>query len=382
MLLIRKSNARENYYKYLGRFLDWKRWSNQYFMIMKLCLAPMDWITNCATRQITLEVFEKYKKETDSLQVWTEFMNVDGFLRNPDAVIQHLQVTDFQKPIAQIYGGNENTLLEASLKIEKEYWHLFAGIELNTGCPSNTVMKCGWWSDMMKNRQKTLEIIKKISKSLKNLPFSIKTRTGLNDKDKAQQMDFLVEASKYCSMISVHWRTLKQLYTGNADWEWIAGFQKIMTDDFKKLDGKWCEVIWNGGILAYDQAQKYQELYKLDWIMIWQWAIWNPRIFTPHCPTQEEKMNILLRHLEMSIACDQIFLSNPKNILIKMDDLEQKIAENETWPDFSSHSLVEFRKFLFAYVKGVSDSREWKTQMLNVKTYKEMKEKIITFFWA
>ena len=92
---------------------------------MKLCFAPMDGITTCATRKITQEIFEKYGNKTDSFSLWTEFMNVDGFLINPRKVIKHLLTTQQQKPIAQIYGGKKETLLEATKNIQKHYHQIF-----------------------------------------------------------------------------------------------------------------------------------------------------------------------------------------------------------------------------------------------------------------
>jgi len=44
---------------------------------MKLCFAPMDWITNWATRYITEKIFDNHKEKEDTLQTWTEFMNAD-----------------------------------------------------------------------------------------------------------------------------------------------------------------------------------------------------------------------------------------------------------------------------------------------------------------
>ncbi|MDR0369269.1 MAG: tRNA-dihydrouridine synthase [Candidatus Peribacteria bacterium] len=93
---------------------------------MQLCFAPMDGITTCATRLLTKEIFEQYGKKSDSLQLWTEFMNVDGFLINPRKVIKHLLTTSNQKPIAQIYGGKEETLLQAVQHIDKAYHQLFS----------------------------------------------------------------------------------------------------------------------------------------------------------------------------------------------------------------------------------------------------------------
>ena len=188
---------------------------------MYLCFAPMDWITNCATRLITKNIFEKYWKKEDSLNLWTEFMNVDWFLINPHQVIKHALTTEWQKPILQIYWWKEETLIKATERIQNEYSDLCSWIELNTWCPSNTVMKVWWWSDMLKDKDNTLKIIQKLSKISGYIPFSLKTRAWLNENDKVQQMEFLIKASEYCTKISIHGRTLKQLYAWDSDWNFI-----------------------------------------------------------------------------------------------------------------------------------------------------------------
>jgi tRNA-dihydrouridine synthase len=43
----------------------------------------------------------------------------------------------------------------------------------------------------------------------------------LNENDKGEQIEFITKASKFCTKISIHGRTLKQLYTGNSDWSFI-----------------------------------------------------------------------------------------------------------------------------------------------------------------
>jgi tRNA-dihydrouridine synthase len=113
--------------------------------------------------------------------------------------------------------------------------------------------------------------------------------------------------------------------------------------------------------------------------MIGQAAIGNPRIFTPHLPTLDEKLETILRHLDVSVACDQLFETYGV-ILITLDLLEQQIKTNLKNPDFEAHSIVEFRKFLFQYLKGIPDSREWKNQILTIKRYGELRKKITTFF--
>ena len=352
---------------------------------MQLCFAPMDWITNCATRLITSQIFEKYWKRENSLDLRTEFMNVDGFLINPHQVIKHALTTEWQKPILQIYGGKEETLIKAVEKIQNEYAELFNGIELNTGCPSNTVMKVWWWSDMLKDKEKTLKIIKKLSEIQGPLPFSLKTRAWLNDSDKESQKIFITKASKYCSKISIHGRTLRQLYAGESDRNFISEIKKNIETNWNSE----CKIIWNWWITSYDDANNKLSEFNLDWIMIGQAAIWNPRIFTPYEPTLEKKCDTVLKHLDYSIACDQWFDEKiaSKSWEITMEDLniplewiENKVKENQNKSDLQPHTIVEFRKFLFQYVKWIPWSKEWKQQVLSCKNYQELKNQIIILF--
>ena len=349
---------------------------------MYLCFAPMDWITNCATRLITKNIFEKYWSKEDSLNLRTEFMNVDGFLINPHQVIKHALTTDWQKPILQIYWWKEETLIKATEKIQNEYAELFSWIELNTGCPSNTVMKVGWWSDMLKDKEKTLKIIKELAWIQGSLPFSLKTRAWLNESDKTEQMEFLIKASEFCTKISIHGRTLKQLYTWDSDWNFIMQVkEKIWNSD--------CKIIGNWWINSYDDAENKLSEFALDWIMIGQAAIWNPRIFTPHEPNLEEKCETVLKHLDYSIACDQRFDEKVasksweitvQDLNISPDWIEDRVKENQNKSDLNPHTIVEFRKFLFQYVKWIPGSKEWKQQVLSCKDYQELKNQIIDLF--
>ena len=349
---------------------------------MYLCFAPMDWITNCATRLITKNIFEKYWNKEDSLNLRTEFMNVDGFLINPHQVIKHALTTEWQKPILQIYWWKEETLIKATEKIQNEYSDLFSGIELNTGCPSNTVMKVWWWSDMLKDKSKTLKIIQELAWIQGPLPFSLKTRAWLNENDKAEQMEFLIKTSEFCTKISIHWRTLKQLYAWDSDWDFIREVkEKIWNPD--------CKIIGNWWINSYIDAENKLSEFNLDWIMVGQAAIWNPRIFTPYEPNLEEKCETVLKHLDYSIACDQRFdekIANKsweisiQDLNIPLDWIEDRTKENQNKSDLNPHTLVEFRKFLFQYVKWIPWSKEWKQQILNCKDYQELKNQIIDLF--
>jgi hypothetical protein len=118
-------------------------------------------------------------------------------------------------------------------------------------------------------------------------------------------------------------------------------------------------------------------------------VIWNPLIFTSYEPNLEEKCETVLRHLDYSIACDQRFDEkvacksweiNIQDLEIPLNWIENRVKENQNKSDLQPHTIVEFRKFLFQYVKWIPWSKEWKQQVLTCKDYLELKEQIINLF--
>ena len=226
---------------------------------------------------------------------------------------------------------------------------------------------------MLKHRPETLAIIKSLSeivKSSKKLTFSVKSRAGLNEEDKPEQLQFLTQISPFCDLITIHGRTLKQLYSWEADFSFI---QQIKS----QVD---CFIIANGGITSYQQAEKISQERDFDALMIGQGAIGNPWVFTPHEPTLEEKIEVIKEHLEAMIACELWFENWGEKVedyrfnQPKKSDLE--FLKKEINPEAEYRSVVEFRKYLFQYIKGIPNSREWKQEVIPVKNYAELMEKL------
>ena len=326
----------------------------------------MDWITDLPCRVITKKIFEKYNSNLNNeLRLWSEFMTSDWFLACPENVIKSIINTKYEFPIIlQIFGWNEEKLLNTALKIQDLYWNKIAWVELNTWCPANNIMKSGGGSTLMKDKKRTLNIIKNISKKLK-IPFSIKSRTWLDDIDKNRQLDFLAEASNYCDKISVHSRTLKELY----HWEWDRNFiYKLKSKSNKK-----CKIIWNWAVKSFAdiQSKSKKDGITLDWIMIWQAAIWNPRIFTEHEPTVQEKIDTAINHLVLS-AKFEIFLQKLKenwkeNIYPSLNEIESVNLEKNIEKIY--FTPLTFRKYFHQYLKWIQGGKEAKEQCNNTNNF-------------
>jgi hypothetical protein len=129
--------------------------------------------------------------------------------------------------------------------------------------------------------------------------------------------------------------------------------------------------------------------------MIAQAAIANPRIFTPHTPSVQERYQVIMRHLYLTVAYElrrekerpdmledttinKTYLHalkhydpnsddsfelpelQPHNYTVTMPTLSElnKIAQsletvkdNAELPLERTHSVIEFRKYLFNYIK-------------------------------
>ena len=114
--------------------------------------------------------------------------------------------------------------------------------------------------------------------------------------------------------------------------------------------------------------------------MIGQGAIGNPWVFTLYEPTLEEKIEVMKVHLEVMIACELWFenwgekIEDYKFNQPKKSDLD--FLKKEINPEAEYRSVIEFRKYLFQYIKGIPNSREWKQEIITVKTYGDLMEKL------
>lgn len=340
-------------------------------------LAPMDWVTDLPCRVITKKIFEKYNDNSDNeLRLWSEFMTSDWFLACPENVIKNVVNTSYEFPIIlQIFWWNEQKLIDTAVKIQDLYWDKIAWIELNTWCPANNIMKSWGWSTLMKDKKRTLDIIKNISRELK-IPFSIKSRTWLDNIDKSGQLSFLVDSSEYCSKISVHSRTLKELYHWEWDWDFIY--------ELRSKANKKCKIIWNWAIKSYEEIceKTSKDWIQLDWVMVWQAAIWNPRIFTDHEPNIQEKIEIAIDHLKLS-AKFEIYLQNLKDkrqekIYPSLNEIECINLENNL--DKIYFTPLIFRKYFHQYLKWIQGGKEAKEQCNKTKNLLDMIE-ILKNFW-
>jgi len=336
-------------------------------------LSPMDGITDGAFRYIV-------STTSNPSVIFSEFVNADGLIKGTEKVFDSLLYHESERPIvAQLFGSKPEFFYQAA-QVVCELG--FDGIDINMGCPSKTVSRHGSGAGLIKTPLLAKEIIdatkkgintwlekgltelpyeviqktKKFEKRLgdlgvklsrgKNLeiPLSVKTRIGYDSDITEEWISFL--AVQKLSCITVHGRTLKQMYSGNANWESIRLAGQIIHANSNKNNPTF--VLGNGDISSYEMGIKYIKQYSIDGVLVGRAALGNPWFFT----------------------------SSNKKSSKNQDEVINKMLEQLTMYDklFDGKYFVSQRKHIAWYIKGFPGCKDIKILLMQAKNLNDVKE--------
>ena len=258
-----------------------------------LLLAPMEDVSDPPFRTLC-------KKHGADL-MYTEFISSEGLIRDALKSKQKLDIYEKERPIGiQIFGSDIESMRLATEITAQSNPDI---IDINYGCPVKKVACKGAGAGILQDIPKMVKMTAEIVKST-SLPVTVKTRLGWDESTKyivdvAERLqDVGIEA------ISIHGRTRRQMYKGEADWSLIA--------EVKNNPRMHIPVFGNGDINSPEKAVEYKSKYGVDGVMIGRASIGNPWIFreikhfikygTHHAPPQFiEKVEAVIEHLNTSI---------------------------------------------------------------------------------
>ena len=165
---------------------------------------------------------------------------------------------------AQIMGSEPSTMGEMAYALEQRG---APRIDLNCGCPSNTVTGRGAGSSLLKDPDLLYKIASEMVKAVE-IPVTAKLRSGFTDTSLFQE-NILAAQESGIAFLTLHPRTKEDGYGPPAKWEFIAKAKQILN----------IPVIGNGDILTVADAVRMKEQTRCDGIMIGRGAIANPWIF-------------------------------------------------------------------------------------------------------
>jgi tRNA-dihydrouridine synthase B len=258
-----------------------------------LLLAPMEDVSDPPFRAVC--------KEQGADMMYTEFISSDGLVHDAVKSLRKLEIFDYERPIGiQYFGGQLDTMIKAAHMVEAANPDV---IDINYGCPVAKVACRMAGAGLLQDIPKMIELTAAVVNST-NKPVTVKTRLGWDDNtinivDVAERLqDIGIQA------LTIHGRTRKQMYKGEANWDWIA---KVKANPRMKIP-----IFGNGDIDSPQKALEYRNRYGIDGIMIGRAAIGYPWIFREikhyfktgeilPVPTAAERVDAVRKHLTRSI---------------------------------------------------------------------------------
>lgn len=327
-----------------------------------LGLSPMDGVTDHPYRFIQ----KKYGKPTI---IYTEFTNVEGVCHGATTLLRDFIYDESQRPIvAQIYGKTPEYFRQTAVVLCELG---FDGIDINMGCPAKSVEHSGSGAALIKTPELAQQIIEAtklgiqdyvggkrskdcddisnaISKEVEQLhralpteyqkvrsiPVSVKTRIGYSDVVIEDWISTLLEMEP--AAIAVHGRTLKQQYSGNANWNEIKKAAKLCHQT-KTL------ILGNGDVQSLEDAQRKIKDYDVDGVLIGRATFGNPFIFNNK--PEKSVFEIALEH-------SQIFES--------------------TYSSKPRYNFLPMRKHLGWYVRSISNAKIVRADLFKTNNAKEV----------
>ncbi len=258
-----------------------------------LLLAPMEDVSDPPFRALC--------KQHGADLMYTEFISSEGLIRDAAKSVAKLDIFEYERPIGiQIFGAEIDSMREAAAICEEANPDI---IDINYGCPVKKVACKGAGAGILQDIPKMVSMTAEIVKAV-NKPVTVKTRLGWDEDSK-----YIVEVAERLQdvgiqAISIHGRTRKQMYKGDADWTLIG--------EVKNNSRMTIPVFGNGDIDSPEKAIEMRDKYGVDGVMIGRASIGYPWIFNEikhfmatgqhlAAPSLEDRVQAARRHLELAI---------------------------------------------------------------------------------
>ena len=246
------------------------------------------------------QIFRKFvRRWAPKALLFTEMVNAKS-LELGHGEEKVIELSEESGPIGvQLFDHQPESMIDAAIKSESLGAFL---IDINMGCPVRKIARKGGGSALLKDPKLAQEIVKKVSRAI-TIPLTVKIRLGWceNTTDPISFALGLQDAG--AQLITVHGRTRKQGFSGNANWEAIAKIKK-------SLD---IPVIANGDIKNSKDAITCLEITNADGVMIGRasmgapWLVGqideelkNNQTFKP--PDAKMKVSLSLEHLKLLVS--------------------------------------------------------------------------------
>ena len=356
-----------------------------------LGLAPMDGVTDAAFRRV---VASQGRPDI----TFTEFTNVNEICRGPDHLLSSLIYSEAERPIvAQLYGKDPEQFYRAA-QVVCELG--FDGLDINMGCPSKSVAASGSGAALIKTPDLAHAILRAARQGLEDwaggqsihsqgfkpsriefihtlnynrcgvpvvprrlLPLSIKTRVGFDCVVVERWVEHLLEVRP--AAITVHGRTLQQMYRGAADWAAIAEAAKLAR-------GTETLMLGNGDVGTLVDAVRRAAESRVQGVLVGRGTLGSPWFFR-----EKERARQAFTEQQDLTTTPVTAWEPPVSLSHRMQVMLDHARQYEAIAGLDCFRSI--RKHLGWYCKGFPHAAAMRSKMFGVSTVQDV-ERIVAEF--
>jgi tRNA-dihydrouridine synthase B len=277
--------------------------------------------------------------------VVSEFVSAAGIVLGTPRSRDYLRFDEVERPIGiQIFGADPVMMADAAAMVADVYAPDF--VDINFGCPVKKVVRRNGGSGCLRDLDLVERIIRAVDAATP-LPTTVKIRSGFDETTRDPVAIGLRCQDAGAAALCLHPRTRADMYGGRARWSEIAAV----------VDALEIPVIGNGDIACGEDARRMRDETGCAAVMIARGSHGNPWIFAearaaldgmppPVSPTVDERFGVCLEHARNAIA----FERSPER------------------------AIIDFRKHLGWYTKGIPDGRRLRTELFQATTLRGVED--------
>jgi tRNA-dihydrouridine synthase B len=306
-------------------------------------LAPMAGVTDAPYRQFIKHI-------APEVIVFTEFLSTDAIHFGAEKTMKMLEFDPLiERPfIVQIFGNDRDHFISSCKVIEQMGAD---GIDINMGCPAARVVSSCHGSALIRRPELAADLVHAAVSAVK-IPVSVKTRLGWENADSLIPFCRALQEAG-ASALSIHGRTYKGKFKGNAHWEPIYELKRNVT----------IPVIGNGDILsAHDAVGK---LGNLDGVMVGRGTMGNPWLMKEIC-------DALRRHPSSTLRMTHQTLNEKIPFILMHCELSVRYKGEE-------RGIREMRKHFAGYVKGFDGAKEARMRLMGAGSMKDVQNVLTAY---
>ncbi len=367
-------------------------------------LAPIDGISDRAFREIT-------KKYSNPDIMFTEFTHVMGLCMAAQNTLEAFDFSEMERPIvAQIYGAEPKYFYHAAKLVCALG---FDGVDINMGCPAKNVAASGAGAALIKTPDLAREIIYETKRGVadwvvdgkltgmkgkalkaalemiernrariavglslqtggleeshpsdqrgfwnlthledrKPIPVSVKTRIGFYEVVTESWVQNLTKADP--DWITIHGRTLKQLYSGISDWDQL----KIAVESTD------IPVMTNGDVKVYEDIARILNHTGGAGALVARATFGNPWFF--------QQSSVISKQLsDNNLASNELTTENRKLLTTTMLEHARLFTKYHPEPG----AFVMMRKHFGWYAKGFDGAKDLRAKLVRINSIEELEE--------